>query len=135
MWVAVRPLLHREPLALAELKRTGHEVYAPRAIERRNVRGRRIDVTPLLFPSYIFCEIAEQWHAVRWCPGVAGLVMTAGVPAKVDDRIIAEIRERENRRGLIELARFKPGDRVRVVSGPLNGISGIFHRLPVSPGS
>lgn len=63
-WIAARLLLHKEALALDQLKRGGYPVYAPRIVERRTVRGRWIDATPLLFPSYVFVSIALQWHAV-----------------------------------------------------------------------
>ena len=48
------------------------------------------------------------------------LVMDGPVPARVPDRVIAEIRSRE-RAGLIELPKLglEPGMRVRVISGPL----------------
>lgn len=58
-------------------------------------------------------------------PGIASLVMTAGVPARVPDRIIAELHQRENRRGLIELPRLRPGDRIMVTRGPLEGLAGL----------
>jgi transcription antitermination factor NusG len=128
MWGAVRLLSHRESLALAELKRTGHEVYAPRAIERRVIRRRMVETHPLLFPAYIFCAtIAGQWHDIRWSPGVAGLVMAGATPTRVSEDIVQKIRCRENKGGLIELPAFRPGEKVRVIAGPLSGLEGILH--------
>jgi hypothetical protein len=43
-----------------------------------------------------------QWHAARWSPGVVRIVLDGMVPAKVPDRVIAELRERE-RGGVVQL--------------------------------
>ena len=55
------------------------------------------------------------------------LVMDGPVPARVPDRVIAEIRSRE-RAGLIELPKLglEPGMRVRVISGPLSDQIGLL---------
>ena len=49
------------------------------------------------------------------------LVMHGVLPARIPDRVIAEIRSRK-RAGLVELPkpRFGPGTGVRVISGPLS---------------
>ena len=128
MWIAARLVARREALALHFLKLAGFETYLPRIRERRIVRGRRITVTPPLFPSYCFVAIEQQWHAARWSPGVAALVMLAGVPARVPDKVITEIHAREIR-GLIELPpreELKPGNSVRVMRGPLQGLAGLY---------
>jgi transcription antitermination factor NusG len=73
-----------------------------------------------LFPCYVFVLIELQWHTARWAPGVVALVTSAGLPVRVPDAVIAEIRSRE-RRGLVELPKpsLRRGDRVRVVRGVL----------------
>ena len=79
-------------LALNFLKLRGFDTYLPRIRECRMVRGRRLMITPPLFPGYAFVGIELQWHAARWCPGVLSLVMDGERPAKVPDRDIAELR-------------------------------------------
>ena len=76
-----------------------------------------------MFPGYAFVLIALQWHAARWCPGVAGLIMAGDGPARVPDDMIAEIRAREVA-GLVELPKppaLKRGDQVRVTHGVFGG--------------
>lgn len=90
-----------------------------------------------LFPSYAFVLIELQWHAARWAPGVVRLVLSGEQPARVPDRIIEELRSREDRDGLITLpkprlnsgAQFQPGDKVRVINGPLTGLSGLVSTM------
>jgi transcriptional antiterminator RfaH len=124
-WIAARLMHQREALALDQLKRGGYPTYAPHMRERRIAHGRVVETTPLLFPSYIFVTIEAQWHAVRWTPGIASLVMHAGIPAHVPDRIIAEIKSRE-RNGLVELERFRPGDLIVVRRGLFEGRAGLY---------
>jgi transcriptional antiterminator RfaH len=122
-WTAARYVPAQERLALHFLRLAGFEVYLPRLREQRIVRGRRVEVTPALFPGYCFVMIELQWHAAHRAPGTLGLVMNGGGPAHVPDNVIAELRSRE-RNGLITLPKprgLRVGDRVRVVTGPFAG--------------
>ena len=119
-WCAARLMPKREAVATQCLALAGFETYLPRLRERRVIRGRRVEVSPPLFPCYLFIWIEVQWSRARWAPGVASLIMAGDGPARVPDSVIAEIRSRE-RNGLVELARpprFRRGDHVRIVRGP-----------------
>jgi transcriptional antiterminator RfaH len=98
--------------------------------QRRGSHGRKITVTPPLFPGYLFLWVVSGWWNARWSAGVRRLVMDGLVPARVPDRVIAEIRSRE-RAALIELPklRLEPGMRVKVLQGPLQGQIGLLAAL------
>jgi transcription antitermination factor NusG len=109
----------------------GYEIYQPLLREQRRRHGRKITVTPPpLFPGYLFLWVVYGWWNARWAAGVRRLVMDGLVPARVPDRVIAEIRSRE-RGGLIELPklRLEPGMRVKVLQGPLQDQIGLLGRL------
>jgi transcriptional antiterminator RfaH len=111
---------NREGVVQHFLKLAGFETYFPRIREERIRRRRRIEVTVPLFPGYCFVVIDQQWRAARWSIGVAALLMDGERPARVPDGIITEIRRRE-RNGAVELPKppeLKPGDRVKILSGP-----------------
>src|SRR5262249_39077198 len=72
-----------------------------------------------------FVLIQLQWHAAMWAPGTLGLITNGGGPARVPDRVIAEIRKREVG-GLIELRPLRRGARVRILAGPFTGHLAIF---------
>jgi transcriptional antiterminator RfaH len=108
----------------------GYEIYQPLLREQRRSHGRKIMVTPPLFPGYLFLWVVSGWWDARWAAGVRRLVMDGLVPARVPDRVIAEIRSRE-RGGLIELPklRLEPGMRVKVLQGPLQDQIGLLAAL------
>jgi len=127
-WTAARFQPRYERLALHFLKLSGFEVYLPRLREQRIRQGRRVEVTPPLFPGYAFVVIELQWHAAHRAPGTLGLVMNGGGPAHVSDEIIAELRSRE-RDGLIELTKPRGlcmGSRVKITAGPFAGQLGLY---------
>lgn len=122
-WCAARLMPKREAYATHCLGVAGFEVYLPRLRERRTIRGRRVEVKPPLFPGYAFVFVELQWHAARWCPGILAIIMDGPTPARVPDRIIAEIRSRE-RGGCVELPKppgMQRGDRVRITTGAFSG--------------
>jgi len=127
-WAAARFQLKHERLALHFLRLAGFETYVPRLREQRTRHGRRVEVTPPLFPGYVFVAIELQWYSAHRAPGTLGLVMNGGGPAHVPDSVIAELRSRE-RNGLIELTKPRGprvGSRVKVTVGPFAGQLGIY---------
>jgi transcriptional antiterminator RfaH len=122
-WAAAQLKPQQERLALHCLALAGFQTYLPRLRERRLRRGKRVEITPLLFPGYGFVSIELQWVKAHYAPGVLRLVLDGHTPARVPDRIINELRGRE-RNGLIELPKprgLQAGDRVRVLHGPFAG--------------
>lgn len=111
------------------------EVFFP-AVRVKPVNPRSAKVRPY-FPGYVFVrgdlEIFGD-NAFNWIPGAHGLVRFGDAPAVVPDVLIRELRERlveiEAAGGLVFDA-LKPGDRVRITTGPFAGYEAIFDmRLP-----
>jgi transcription antitermination factor NusG len=127
-WCVARSEPQREATAASFLGKAGYTTYLPRLRATKSNHGRRQVVTPPLFPNYLFCRIELQWHAVRRTIGVAALIMSGDSPAPVADSIIDELRARE-RDGYVELPAppsLRPGDAVRVISGRLAGLAGLY---------
>jgi transcriptional antiterminator RfaH len=121
----------RERLAWHCLTLAGYRLYQPLLREHRRSHGRKIIVTPPLFPSYLFIWVVHGWWDARWAAGVRRLVMDGEVPARVPDAVIAEIKLRE-RNGFVELPRprgLAPGMRVKVLQGPLQAQIGLLAAL------
>jgi transcriptional antiterminator RfaH len=120
-WACAQLEANRERLALHCLGLAGYQVYLPR------IRARKLK-TAALFPGYAFVLIELQWHAARWSPGVLRLVLDGMQPAKVPDKVIAELKGREHN-GLVELPAplgFRRGDQVRITRGVLAGQLALF---------
>ena len=125
-WAAARLVPRQEALALHCLGLAGYETYLPRLRERRVSRGRKITVTPPLFPGYCFILIQLQWHSARWSPGIATIIRDGECPARVPDAAIGELKAREVD-GLINLPKppsapgLRPGAQVKILAGPFCG--------------
>jgi transcriptional antiterminator RfaH len=128
-WIVARTEPQREQTARRFLELAKFTVYVPYIRERHAKGGRRIERLRPLFPSYCFIGFRDgRWWDARWCVGVAAVIMSGGEPAQLGDRIVDEIRARE-RDGAVELPTrpgLKPGDRVRVLDGPLQGQLGLY---------
>ena len=127
-WCAAQFHSQRERLAVHFLTQAGFTIWLPRIGERCTIHGRRQYVLRPLFPGYLFLAIELQWHAARTAPGVTRLVMDGERPARVPDRVIAELKEREVN-GVVRLSepspRLRPGGRIRVTGGPFCGHLGL----------
>jgi transcriptional antiterminator RfaH len=129
-WCCAQVEPRRERLASYCLGLAGYEIYQPLLREQRRSHGRKITVTPPLFPGYLFVWVVRGWWDARWSPGVRRLVMDRPVPERVPDAVISEIRSRE-RGGLVELPklRLEPGAGVRILQGPLQDHIGLLAAL------
>jgi transcription elongation factor/antiterminator RfaH len=131
-WYVVRTKPKQETRVEVNLGRWGIEVLAPKVRERRS---RDAGQTPSytiapLFPNYVFAhfEMAALLVRVRLTRGVHS-VLGFGEPATaVDDSFVSLIRSRIGEDGCVRIEEPKPGDAVRIVSGSLRALTGVFER-------
>src|SRR5262249_43061559 len=129
-WACAQVEPQREQAAQHFLGLNGYETYLPRLRVLRRSNGRQIVTKPPLFPAYVFVWIVAGWWSARWCPHVGRLVLAAGVPARMPDNVIDEIKSRE-RNGLIELIKppLRRGARVKILHGPFRDHLAIFANM------
>ncbi len=133
VWWAVQSKPRQELRAQASLQAGGILTLLP--LVRRATRARAggvgtagVRVEPL-FPRYLFarCDSLTTARHIRFARGVARIVGTDDGPLPVDEAIIQSIEQRVAADGFVHLApALRPGDRVRVVAGPLEGFVGVF---------
>jgi transcriptional antiterminator NusG len=76
-----------------------------------------------VFPSYVLVEMIledQSWYVVRHTPGVTGFVGTGNHPIALSPKEVTEIMakiSKEQSKPKVEIA-FKPGDTIRVKTGP-----------------
>lgn len=134
-WYAVQTKPRQEERVHGWLRaRSGLSVFLPKIADLRRRRSRRVKVVEPLFPSYLFVQMRlepESWYAVKWAPGVKGIVATGDVPTPVPAEAIGMLRGRCEDGEIIPLEagwRLKAGSTVQVVHGPFAGLEGILER-------
>jgi transcriptional antiterminator RfaH len=79
---------------------------------------------------FVYLDLDEKGNNIlRWIEGTHGLVEFGGVPARVPDNLIRELKQRletiRKAGGLVDVD-LKKGDPVRIVDGILEGYEAIF---------
>lgn len=114
--------------AESNLVQQGFEPYIPRIRQRLIVGGKKVFRERPLFGRYFFVSFIDRWRAILSTRGIAGLLLSGETPSLVSDFEIARLRDQE-RNGIIKLkkqSQFKRGQPVRIESGDMVGLSGIY---------
>jgi transcription termination factor NusG len=132
-WLLVRTKRLQERKAAQALEARRIEAYCPMVLEPRLSRFAPRGPVPL-FPGYVFGRVAlrETFAAAQYCPGSVGLVRLGDGFAALEEKLVAELKEREGARGYAVLdlvpRQLRNGVRVRVTRGALRGWEGIVSR-------
>jgi transcriptional antiterminator RfaH len=131
-WFAVQTKPYQENMAAARVAKLDLQVFLPRIREERSVCSVVRMVTKALFPGYFFTRLCPlvSIDAVRYTPGVLRVVSSGRFPIPVDDEVVCELQDRAKEDGLIKIRPqgLKPGDRVSILDGPLEGLIGTVLR-------
>jgi transcription elongation factor/antiterminator RfaH len=126
-WIAASTHVCRERVAIVNLERQGFSTYCPMLRKRIRHARRQRDVLRPMFPGYVF--ICLEFERIAWRP----ILSTAGVRTLIrfGDRLgtlpaqfIEALRAHEHD-GAVSLPPSKkltPGERVRITTGPLEGL-------------
>lgn len=129
-WYAVRTYARHEKSVLEHLKLRNVETFLPLYEKvHRWKNGCNVRVELPLFPSYLFVDIDLRNRArVLEAPGTISLVGTSRQPWPLSDFQIESLRDN------LPLRKFEPhaylvaGQNVRIIAGPLVGLTGILLR-------
>lgn len=137
-WIVAKTHSQRETWACENIARQGGTPYLPRISERVRIKSNSgahyIYRARCLFPCYVFVRIDGAWRYLLGTFGVSGIITSGGgLPALLADKIIEEIKSREDDSGLVQLPelprnrqQFRPGARVRISQGNWSGYTGIY---------
>lgn len=130
-WYVIRTGSKQEQRVISNLQVMLIEGFLPMVkIPRVNpFTGITTTVPAPLFPGYAFArfDAAKSLHQVSYTRGVRGVVSFGGVPARLDDSIIALMRNQIGEDGFVQLgAKLKTGDHVKVNCGRLANFAGVF---------
>ena len=127
-WYAIHSKPRQEERALDNLQRQGFEAWLPMLTVEKVLRGKLANVTEPMFSRYLFIRLdTEQtnWSPIRSTLGVCRLVSFGNRPAVVADELIQALQTVPQR---APERLFQPGQTIKIVSGPLKGIEGIFQQ-------
>ncbi len=135
-WYVLKTKPRAEGQCLAELDRKAIESLCPMVMEYR-LRRRRLEKTPM-FPGYVFARFAwpEEHHEVRWLKGVNDLVRfgMAGPPS-LPEELVELFSSKMDEEGIFEIKQeFTPGDPVKFIFGPFQGLFGKILRADAAKG-
>lgn len=129
-WYAVYTCANHERRVAEQFRLRGIEHFFPQYESVRKWKDRTVRLQMPLFPGYVFVQmVLAHRFGVLQVPGVARLVGFDGQPAAVPEDDLLRVREFLRRGFRAEPHRIlKVGRRVRVRSGPLEGMEGIVAR-------
>ena len=139
-WYAVRLKPNCEQTAAAVLSAKGIEYCLPVYKRRSRWSDRYKTILSPVFPGYVFSRFdRSRRSALLSTPGVLHVVSFGGVPVPVDPAEMAAVRAiAESGLSAEPWPYLEAGQAVRIVEGPLMGLSGIVlglkhgHRLVVN---
>jgi len=129
-WHALYTRHQHEKVVAQALLSKGFDVFLPQYRAVHRWKDRRKEVLLPLFPNYVFIYGGlDRMLNIVTTPGVHSLVTWGARPAEIPTEEIEAVRRLVNSPLQIEPHPFlKCGDRVRIKSGPLEGIKGILVR-------
>jgi transcription antitermination factor NusG len=129
-WYALQTCANHEKRVWEQLRLRTVEAYLPLYASMRRWKDRRVHLQLPLFPGYVFVHLAlHDRLRVLQTPSVVRLVGFGGQLAALPDHEIDALRQGLAREMCIEPHPYlKVGQRVRVRTGPLEGLEGILVR-------
>ncbi len=129
-WFALTAKHQHEPTVARLLSAKGFEVFHPKYAEIRRWKDRNKTIQLPLFPGYVFfCGQVERRVEILSTPGVFSIVSFGNNAAEINkDEIDAIRRACENGLAVSPHPFLTVGDHVRVMQGPLAGVSGILQK-------
>lgn len=131
-WYAIKTRGRSEKRVAQRLETRGIESYCPVVEKEREWSDRKKLVLFPMFPTYVFGHFAlRRTGDVLYTPGVASIVKAEGdaVPVRPEEleavrRLEGGIRETGEEPTQVDF--FTPGDPVKVVEGPFEGMTGVL---------
>ena len=130
-WYVIQTKPKKEKEAKSYLSTKGVEVFSP-LIETFLLKNGRMnrELKPF-FPGYIFgkFDLYQNYPLVRWAKGVKKVLGFGEYPTPISDEVVEVIKERTDTRGIVRLKyHFQANDVIRIKTGPLKDLLGIFER-------
>jgi transcription antitermination factor NusG len=130
-WFVIQTKPKKEEEATSYLSTKGVEIFSPLIESFTTRNGRMSKELKALFPGYIFgkFDLEQNYPLVRWGKGVKCVLGFGGYPTPISEEVVGVIKERTDSQGVVRVKQhFNPNDVVRIKTGPLKDLLGIFER-------
>ena len=129
-WFALHVKARHEQAVAASLRGKNIESLVPVTKERRRWSDRLKTVQSPIFPGYVFCRLEQSGRlAAVKTPGVIRLVGFGGWACPLGETEIASLLALSATQATSQRCDYLPiGQRVRLVDGPLAGLTGVLAR-------
>jgi transcription antitermination factor NusG len=130
-WYALYTAPRHEKSVADQMNRRGILCFLPLYRSMRRWKDRRKELAMVLFPGYVFVRVAVQDRLqVLQLPGAVRLVTFNGRPVVLPEQEIELLRSCLSGTHVMEPHPYlRVGRRIRVRSGPLQGLEGIIVRM------
>ena len=125
-WYLLQTKFKQEKKAAQELGQQNISVFLPLYRHEKIIRGNKVIKEEPLFSRYLFARLDVEntnWTSVRSTRGISNFVAFGNGPAIVDQAIVKELKKIDL---MPEESYFKAGEKIRVASGSLEGLSAIY---------
>ena len=131
-WFVIQTKPKKEEETKSYLSTKGLEIFSPLMedfVTRNGITNKQFKP---LFQSYIFgkFELEKDYPLVRWGRGVKKVLGLGGnYPTPISEEVVDLIKKRTDSDDIVRKCYyFESNDRVRIKSGPLKDLLGIFER-------
>ncbi len=130
-WYVIQTKPRKEEEASSYLSKRGVEIFSPLIETFASKNGRINKELKPLFPGYVFgrFNLDQSYPLVRWARGVKKILGYGEYPASISEEVVETIKERTDAQSIVKMTHhFEPNDLIRIKTGPLKDLLGIFER-------
>ncbi|PHS19626.1 MAG: transcription/translation regulatory transformer protein RfaH [Kangiella sp.] len=130
-WFLAATKPNQEFRAVENLKNQNIHAFCPKLkVEKVSNRKKRV-IEEAIFKGYIFIQISSNdpcWHKVRSTRGIRDWIRFSGNVAKIPTKLVLELINAKESKETVILNNMNEGDSVRILTGPFEGLEGIFQK-------
>ena len=136
-WYVVRTKPKNEERSRSYLEQNGLNTFLPWMETSQFNSGKAIKMLKPLFPGYLFVrfDLMQNYPLVKWGKGVNKILGFGKYPTPIADEVVSIIKSRTDEKNIVKRAYdLSKNDQIRITSGPLKDLLGIFERWVTDSG-
>lgn len=130
-WYVVRTKPRKEERVRSYLEQHKINTFLPLMETPRFNAGKATKKLKPLFPNYLFVQfdLMQNYPLVKWGKGVNKILGLGKYPTPIAEEILSIIKSRTDEKNVVKKAyNLNKNDLIRITSGPLKDLLGIFER-------